>query len=49
MVEHWPQGLQIGLWYPYFKPWDQYKAIKFNIYLVTWGRLKGFFYFSLDS
>jgi hypothetical protein len=27
----------------FFQPWGQYKAIKFSILLVTWGRLKSFF------
>jgi hypothetical protein len=53
MLEHWAQGLQIGFpnWMvsSFLKPWGQYKAIKFSIYLlVAWGRLKIIFLFQLS-
>jgi hypothetical protein len=35
MLEHWPQGLQIGLtnlMVSFFLPWGQYKAIMFRNY-----------------
>jgi hypothetical protein len=33
----------------FLKPWGQYKAIKFSIYLlVAWGRLKIIFLFQLS-
>jgi hypothetical protein len=40
MLEHWPQGLQIGFpnsMVSFFQPWGQNKA---QHSLVTWGRLK---------
>jgi len=46
MLEHWPQGLQIGLpnlMVSFFQPWGQFKAIKVKHLLVTWGRLEFFF------
>ncbi len=45
MVEHWAQGLQIGLpnlMISFFQPWGQYKTIKFSIYLY-WGKIEKFF------
>jgi hypothetical protein len=45
MLEHWPQGLQIGLpnlMVSFFQPWSQYKTIKFRIYLY-WGQIGKFF------
>jgi hypothetical protein len=47
MLEHWSQGLQIGL--PnlmvsfFFQLWGQYKAIKSLAFISSWGRLKSFF------
>jgi hypothetical protein len=47
MLEHWPQGLQIGL--PnlmvilfFFQPWGQYKAMKLSIY-YNLGQIEKFF------
>jgi hypothetical protein len=43
MLEHWPQGLQIGLpnlMVSYFQPWGQYNV---QHLLVIWGRLKFLF------
>jgi hypothetical protein len=47
MLEHWLEGLQIGfpnsMGIVCFQPWGQYKAIKVQQLLITWGRLKTFF------
>jgi hypothetical protein len=49
MLEHWPQGLQIGL--PkcngilFFQPWGRYKAIKFS----NLGQIEKIFYFFLSA
>jgi len=46
MLEHWPQGLQIGFpnWMvSFFKPWGQIHGHKVQHLLVTWGTLKSFF------
>jgi hypothetical protein len=47
MLEHWSQGLQIGLsnlMVSFFQPWGQYKGHNFQHLLVL-----GADYFSLDS
>jgi len=46
MLEHWPQGLQIGLpnsMVSFFQPWGQYKAHKAQHLLVTWGQIEKIF------
>jgi hypothetical protein len=42
MLEHWSQGLQIGLWYPFFLTLGSIQGHKTQHVLVTWGRLKLF-------
>jgi hypothetical protein len=44
-VANWPPKFDGIL----FQPWGQYKAIKFSILLVTWGRLKSFFSISAST
>jgi hypothetical protein len=46
MLEQWPQGCQIG--FPnsmvfFFQPWGQYKAIKVQHSLVSWGQIEKIF------
>jgi hypothetical protein len=43
MLEHWPQGLQIGFpnsMVSFLQPWGQIQNHKVQHLLVTWGRLK---------
>ncbi len=50
MLEHWPQGLQIGfpnLMVSFFQPWVQLQGHKVQHLLVAWGRLKIFFSISV--
>jgi len=47
MLEHWPQGLQIGFpnWMlSFFSPLGPTQGHKVQHLLVNWGRLKSFFF-----
>jgi len=50
MLEHWPQGLQIGFpnsfsfFFVFFKALGPRQGRKVQHLLVTWGRLKRFFW-----
>jgi hypothetical protein len=47
MLEHWPQGLHIGLpnsMVSFFPALGPIQAHKVQHLLVTWGRLKSFFF-----
>jgi hypothetical protein len=49
MLEHWPQGLQIGLpnlMVSFFEPWGQYKAS--SAFISRLGQIEKFF-FSLSA
>jgi hypothetical protein len=52
MLEHWPQGLQIGFsnWMLFFfSALQSMQGHKVQHLLVTWGRLKIFLKFQPDS
>jgi len=44
MLQHWPQGFQIGLpnsMLSFFQPWGQYKAIK--VFISNFGQIEKIF------